>query len=329
MDLKQKYDIDALIALQKQMRHEDEHDNDCQASPRFWMIMDYREVVGNEDYNDGRTVFVHDNGDHTEFNSFEELETFIQEYFFEDEEKEVPSDLQEIYDAEEKSYDDLVQYALENLNEDDEFKELFLKKESFLSQNSFFLTKDAAKRHLEGNRHHYTKNAHTYAMTAWRSPGIFDVYRLLHQFDFESLKDKEDFDILVRDSMLKARQAGFESFMNYNAEVILDKKWNVYFGTRDAKTIADLKRKILSSLSYYSVKGVKPKRQARYLALLNDILGTDFDGEQMEVVYRFTGNGVNRELSDEFIASGFDMEVLYAYRRSVDGTPTEEEIASS
>lgn len=327
MNLKQEYDIDNLIALQKQMRHEDVKDNDCQASPRFWVIMDYREVIGNVDYDDGREVLVYNDGDNVQFETFEDLKEFLLEGYLEGE--EVPQELQAIFDSERPSLDDLSAYVLEHMNECGHYDELFLKVEEYIVPDTLFLTKEAAKAHLKGNKHHYTSKAHTYAMTAWRSPGMFDVYRFLHQFDFNALKEKQDIDKMIEEVMKKAAKAGFLTFMNHNMEVILDMKHNVYFGTKDASTLRDIKRKVLVSLSRYCVKGVKPKRQDRYLALLNDILGTDLDKDDMELVYRFTGNGIDRELADKFIESGYDMELLREHRRNVDASPPQEELTTS
>lgn len=327
MNLKEAYDIDTLIALQKQMRHEDENDNDSQASPRFWVIMDYREVVGNEDYDNGEMFLTHSDGDFIKFSEFQELKEFLLELHLEDE--EIPEELQAIFDSENPSLDDLSAYVLEHMNEYGHYEELFLKVNEYIVPDTLFLTKEAAKAHLKGNKHHYTSKAHTYAMTAWRSPGMFDVYRLLHQFDFNALKEKQGIDKMIEDVMTKAVKAGFLTFMNHNMEVILDMKHNVYFGTKDATTVNDIKRKTLVSLSRYCVKGVKPKRQDRYLALLNDILGTDLDKNDMELVYRFTGNGIDRELADKFIESRYDMELLRDHRQKVDASQSQEELTTS
>lgn len=316
MTLKVEYNLDTLISLQKQMRYEDEKDNDFQASPRFWMIMDYRQVIGNEDYDNGETFLTFSDGDFVKFTSFDELKEFLLEHEFEDE--EVPKDLQPLFETENPSLDDLSAYVLEHCNEHGYYNELFLKEEEFLAPDTFFLTKKAAKTHLEQNKHHYTSKAHTYAMTAWRSPGTFDVYRFLHQFDFNALKEKQGIEKMIEYVMKKSVKAGFLTFMNHNMEVILDMKWNVYFSTKDASTVHDIKRKVLVSLSRYCVKGVKPKRQNRYLLLLNDILGTNFDKNDMELVYRFTGNGIHCEFADAFVKSGFDMQVMYDHRDKVD-----------
>ncbi|MGF0347678.1 hypothetical protein ACQR3P_28975 [Rhodococcus sp. IEGM1300] len=303
------FDVEALSRLQDRMRYEDEHDYDCQASPRFWMIMDYREVVGNVDYDDGRNVLVHNDGDFTEFNDKDDIREHFNEYLDEDDEN-VYSELYAILDNENKSYDDAVEYVLENLNKDGHFEELFMRQESFLSYNGFFLTKQEAKEHLKSNSHHYTSNAHTFAMTAWRSPQVTEIYRLLHQADFKKLNQydpKEDANRIMKICM----RHGFFSFINYNYELILDAKHNFYFQLQDVTSWHDIERKLLSGLSRPSIKGVKPKRQERYRKLLNEILGTSFSRSDLELIYTYIGLGANRPLADQFVASRFDLSLLH------------------
>jgi hypothetical protein len=51
-----------------------------------------------------------------------------------------------------------------------------------------FLTKAEAKEHIEANHYHYTKEAHTWAMTAWRAPKVERLLKVLSEFDFRSLR---------------------------------------------------------------------------------------------------------------------------------------------
>lgn len=48
-----------------------------------------------------------------------------------------------------------------------------------------FLTNREAKEHLKSNHYHYTSKAHTYAMTAWRSPQVEKLIHILQTADFE------------------------------------------------------------------------------------------------------------------------------------------------
>ncbi|MNC09459.1 hypothetical protein D3C75_570820 [compost metagenome] len=61
------------------------------------------------------------------------------------------------------------------------------KEEHFVVQNTFFLTKAEAKQHIEANHYHYSKRAHTFAMTAIRAPKVERLWEILSTFDFEKL----------------------------------------------------------------------------------------------------------------------------------------------
>lgn len=63
--------------------------------------------------------------------------------------------------------------------------------EHYIVQNTLFFTKEEAKNHLKSNGHHYTKDAHTYAQTAIRSPEINRLLQILETFDWNSLEMKE------------------------------------------------------------------------------------------------------------------------------------------
>ncbi len=52
---------------------------------------------------------------------------------------------------------------------------------------TMFLTRREAEEHLKANYYHYTSEAHTYCMTAWRSPDVAQLIKLLHTVDFDEL----------------------------------------------------------------------------------------------------------------------------------------------
>lgn len=180
-------DIQFLKELQQQMRWEDENDYDSQASPRFWVIMDYREVPANEDYDSTRSIYVH-NEDHTEFKCLEALKKFLSDYFLED---DGTGELEDLLNDEDMSFEYLWEFVNDNLNEDGFFDEIPVKEESFIVPNTMFLTKEEAKRHLETNHYHYTSKAHTYAMTAWRAPKVARLLNILMSFDWDSVQVKD------------------------------------------------------------------------------------------------------------------------------------------
>ncbi|SCX52172.1 hypothetical protein [Lysinibacillus fusiformis] len=182
-------DIQFLKDLQQQMQWEDENDYDSQASPRFWVIMDSRVVPANEDYDNGFDAHFHNDGDHTEFCNFDELKEFIEEYYSDEVESE--EYLQELLNDETKDFDTLWTYIENNMNDDGFFSKVFSKREEFIVQSTMFLTKEEAKSHLELNHYHYTKTAHTYAMTAWRAPKVERLLNILMSFDWDSVQLKE------------------------------------------------------------------------------------------------------------------------------------------
>ena len=51
--------------------------------------------------------------------------------------------------------------------------------------NTMFLTKRECEEHIKSNSHHYNKTAHSYAMTAWRSPQVEKLYKILSETDWQ------------------------------------------------------------------------------------------------------------------------------------------------
>lgn len=176
-----KEDIQFLKELQQQMRHEEEHDNDCQASPRFWVIMDYKKEPGDKEFHNGETTYYHNNGDHTEFKNLEELKEFLEDGWTEDDEE-----LADLLSDESTDFDDVWEYLEDNYFFEG-FGTCFEREVEFIVPDTMFLTKQEAKRHLELNHYHYTSKAHTYAMTAWRAPQVERLLKVLHEFDFDKL----------------------------------------------------------------------------------------------------------------------------------------------
>lgn len=181
-------DIQFLKDLQQQMQWEDENDYDSQASPRFWVIMDYRTVPTHPEYDYNHTMYSHNDGDHTEFKSVEDLKEFLSNYYLEDDET---GELEELLNDEDMSFEYLWEFVDDHLNEDGFFNEVPVKEEFFIVPNTMFLTKEEAKRHIELNHYHYTSKVHTYAMTAWRAPKVARLLNVLMSFDWDSVQVKE------------------------------------------------------------------------------------------------------------------------------------------
>lgn len=108
------------------------------------------------------------------------------------------------------------------------------------------------------------------------------------------------------------------SFINSNAEVILSGKGNVYFDSKvcyDKKDVACMllewcSRPIAKGVPYTSTKRNK-EWQEGLLNGLNCYLGTQFSLEDMYYIYQELGNGVNANLTKEFVESNYDLSLIY------------------
>lgn len=100
------------------------------------------------------------------------------------------------------------------------------------------------------------------------------------------------------------------SFINGEMELILIPKSNTYFLLEGIET----KSEIIARLFMWASRDIAKHHHKTYREInrmnLNNYLGTKFSQEDMELIYRELGNGINKELTYQFIDSGFDMEVL-------------------
>lgn len=169
-------EIQFLKELQKQMQYEDKNDNDIQASPRFWVVGDYKWIRTSDDNAQRYSVHLPDAAEVYEVNEFIE-------------------DTKEDYDLSSEALDEILEIeceisALEWIQKYIDSGAYLIPEEKvhFIRQNTMFLTKAEAKQHIEGNKHHYTREAHTYAMTAWRAPTVGKLLNILMNFDWNSVE---------------------------------------------------------------------------------------------------------------------------------------------
>lgn len=108
------------------------------------------------------------------------------------------------------------------------------------------------------------------------------------------------------------------SYINACGELILSKKGNVYFTAHTCLVKENIICKLLEWVSRPLAKGEvyrKDKKNNEWrdnlIACLNKYLGTDFDQTDMYWIYDKLGNGVDHELTLEFIKSGFDLSLVY------------------
>lgn len=199
------------IQFLKELQHDlIRQETDYQAEPRFWVIKDYRMVPGNDDYDDGDIQYFYNDGDYIVFQNFEELKSFLEVHF--SDEIEVDEILKELL-YEFNNFEELWNYVYEHLNDDRFFDTIFVKEEGYIVPNTMFLTKEEAKIHLKSNYYHYSSKAHTYAMTAWRSPQVERLLKILETFDWDKhIKKDNGIDLNVEE--LKMILQLFEQEMN-------------------------------------------------------------------------------------------------------------------
>ena len=110
------------------------------------------------------------------------------------------------------------------------------------------------------------------------------------------------------------------SFVNINNEFIAHKRANEYFLLDTCNSELDVKCKVLEWFSRGAYKTQPYKTECKnrefhefMLNGINEFLGTDFTEEEMEVIYTYLGNGINREKTIWFIESGYDLSSLKRY----------------
>lgn len=180
-------DIKFLQGLQKELK---EQETDGQGAPRFWTIYDYKEEVTECGFHDKVVINIPE----YDFNGkYHEVVKFIQEERDIDNlEFELLNDYETLDDfldlSESEKMKRLCEYVCDNIDSGAYIYHLVIR--GFVVPNTMFLTKKEAKEHLKNNGHHYSDAAHTYAMTAWRSPTVEKLLKILENFDWKSIEMK-------------------------------------------------------------------------------------------------------------------------------------------
>lgn len=194
-------DLEFLIALQKEMNTQD---NVGQADPRYWVIKGSEKLYNVEGEEDGIELCGSD-GCCTVADGLDEIAEFIKENLLErinrkygvnfsisvedlpfynhlviehTEDGEMCSGT--LYTAQE------ITVWLEELG-CDEYQAIPYMILPKIYEDTMFLTQKAAEEHLRANSHHYSEDAHTYAMTSWRNPETEKLWKILQTVDFEKI----------------------------------------------------------------------------------------------------------------------------------------------
>lgn len=103
------------------------------------------------------------------------------------------------------------------------------------------------------------------------------------------------------------------SFIYKDEEIILHKKWNIYFRLPDIKTESEFDYKLLSYCSFYVADNhfKRNSKQCKHIwNRLNRWFRKEFTYDELQKIYCKLGNGCNKKLGVKFIESGLDMNLL-------------------
>ena len=59
-------------------------------------------------------------------------------------------------------------------------------------ENTFFMTLRECREHIAANDYHYHGDAHPFAMTAWRSPQVEKLWKILQEVDWSELRGERE-----------------------------------------------------------------------------------------------------------------------------------------
>ena len=195
-DTVEKHKItDKEIELLSDLQHElNTQDNVGQADPRFWVIMGRERYIVPEGYEDEITLFDSEIVEEVADN-IDDAIVFLNKNFEENCDSWVISKEYDAYYVTSKEDSDYEEYLVDLDDLETWLSEHDYNRYTFscyayrdkVYDNTMFLTEKAAAEHLKANHYHYDEYAHTYAMTAWRSPEVEDLIKILQSVDFSAV----------------------------------------------------------------------------------------------------------------------------------------------
>ena len=122
---------------------------------------------------------------------------------------------------------------------------------------------------------------------------------------------------MINNTAIEIMKCFQRSFINQHGELIVHKEANEYFKIADCADDLEVKYKVLEWLSRGASK-TEPFRSKKkneefscfMISGINMFLGTEFTREDMLLIYQELGNKVDRALTEKFVESGYDLNVL-------------------
>ena len=117
----------------------------------------------------------------------------------------------------------------------------------------------------------------------------------------------------IRNSIDRVYDIFDTSFIYNKDELILHKKWNIYFRIDDIFDSNDFSYKLLSYCSFYCASNhfKKTSKECKYIwNKLNRWFRKDFTYDELQLIYIKIGSGANRSIGNKFIESNLDFDIL-------------------
>lgn len=187
---KHKITAEEIEFLKKFQQELNTQDNVGQANPRYWVIRGTEKIYNVIDFEEVELYYK----GNKEAGSIDEIEKYLSNPInthFCALEVSIDNFSNSAYITYKKYEDDDEEYEFYSF---DEFKQWLLNEFGFelvtyktiekTYDNTMFLTQIDAEEHLQNNAYHYSEDAHTYAMTAWRNPRMEKLLKILQEVDW-------------------------------------------------------------------------------------------------------------------------------------------------
>ena len=213
-------ELDFLIDLQHELNTQD---TVSQADPRFWVVAGTQKTCVGQEYSEGEElvggesvladgieeavkyfndeVIPEANEDSEEFEYIleEEPTRSFKSYRFLKIDKTYDKNDENYIEGneilEEYNYINGIEELIEALSDcdiiyDDEYMVGYYRNEHHIYPDTMFLTNRSCKKHIELNHYHYDADVHSYAMTAWRSAEIEQLWNILQKVDWLKMREE-------------------------------------------------------------------------------------------------------------------------------------------
>ena len=110
--------------------------------------------------------------------------------------------------------------------------------------------------------------------------------------------------------LLAIYEAFPKAFINSNNEMIIYPPKNIYFLLDNVSNELELQCKVLEWCSREASKGYGWQSRKYHREGMCTFFKRDFTQDELDDIYTYLGNGINRLKTIEYIKSGFNREVL-------------------